>query len=375
MNKKCVNSKCNLTSQSGVSLIELMIALTIGAILLVGLASVFINSSAARRELEKSSALVENGRYAVTILAENLSLAGFYGFFNDVGVPLAALPDPCVLTEANLLTAMAQPLQGYRSADLTTRPVVASTPAHTCGALLSNANLAPGSDILIIRRADTAVVAGMSAKEVYLEANSRTAAILIDDVATGLLRSPNKGGSPAADIRKYNVHVYFIAPCSRGSDDAIINGVTMYGICQAGDDSVPTLKRLTLRKHSNSADTVMEIDPLVEGIEYMKLEYGIDTLPAAVSAFTGTIGDGIPDSYVTSPTTAQWPSVVSVRVYLLARSPQATDGHNDTKSYLLGSTSTAGQTLVAAANDQFKRHVYSTEVRPTNIAARREIPE
>jgi len=207
----------------------------------------------------------------------------------------------------------------------------------------------------------------MSAKEVYLEANSRAAAILIDDAATGLLRSPNKGGSPAADIRKYNVHVYFIAPCSRGS--------AANGVCQAGDDSVPTLKRLTLRADSTNANTVIEIDPLVEGIEYMKIEYGIDTLPATVSTFTGTIGDGIPDSYVTSPTITQWPSVVSVRVYLLARSPQATDTHNDTKSYLLGSTSTAGQTLVAATNDQFKRHVYSTEVRPTNVAARREIPE
>ena len=355
MNKKYMNSKCNLTSQSGVTLIELMIALTIGSILLVGLASVFINSSSNRRELEKSSALVENGRYAVTILAENLNLAGFYGFFNDVGDPPAALPDPCVLTEANLLVDMAQPIQGYRSADLTTRSVVASTPAHTCGALLSNANLAPGSDILIIRRADTAVAGAMSAKEVYLEANSRTAAILIDDAATGLLRSPNKGGSPAADIRKYNVHVYFIAPCSRGS--------AANGVCQGSDDSVPTLKRLTLRADSTNANTVIEID------------HGIDTLPATVSTFTDTIGDGIPDSYVTSPTTAQWPSVVSVRVYLLARSPQATDTHNDTKSYLLGSTSTAGQTLVAATNDQFKRHVYSTEVRPTNVAARREIPE
>lgn len=367
MNKKYMNSKCNLTSQSGVTLIELMIALTIGSILLVGLATVFINSSSNRRELEKSSALVENGRYAVTILAENLNLAGFYGFFNDVGDPPAALPDPCVLTEANLLVDMAQPIQGYRSADLTTRSVVASTPAHTCGALLSNANLAPGSDILIIRRADTSVAGAMSAKEVYLEANSRTAAILIDDAATGLLRSPNKGGSPAADIRKYNVHVYFIAPCSRGS--------AANGVCQGSDDSVPTLKRLTLRADSTNANTIIEIDPLVEGIEYMKIEYGIDTLPATVSTFTDTIGDGIPDSYVTSPTTAQWPSVVSVRVYLLARSPQATDTHNDTKSYLLGSTSTAGQTLVAATNDQFKRHVYSTEVRPTNVAARREIPE
>jgi type IV pilus assembly protein PilW len=361
MNKKCIVSKCKLKNQSGVTLIELMIALAIGAILLVGLATVFINSSTSRRELEKSSALIENGRYAISMIAEDLSLAGYYGFFNRIGDPLAALPDPCALTEANIMAAMAQPLQGYRAANLTTIPDINTT--NSCeAALLTPANLTQGSDILILRRADTAVAGAMSAKEVYIEQNLRTAAILIDDAATGLLRSPSKPGSPAADIRKYHTHVYFVAPCSRGSGGN--------GVCQGGDDNIPTLKRLSLGADSTNANTIMEIEPLIEGIEYMKLEYGIDTVPTTANALTGEIGDGIPDSYTTSPGAAtQWANVVSVQVFLLARSPQATDGHMDTKSYVLGSTN------IPAANDQFKRHVYSAEVRPTNIAGRREIPQ
>ena len=393
-----MNIKSKPGNQSGVTLIELMIALTIGAILLVGLASVFINSSSARRELEKSSALIENGRYAISMIAEDLSLAGFYGHFHDIGTAPATLPDPCILTAAGLLPAMAQPLQGYRAANLTTIPDINT--ANTCEAsLLTNANLTQGSDILIIRRADTAVLSAHLATsdgvpeddEVYLLANRREAVILFgDDSATinntivaskaaddalqstkgsaglGVKRSPSKAAVTTwADTRKYRVHVYFIAPCSRGSG--------ANGICQAGDDGIPTLKRLALG--TDGSNTVMAIDPLVEGIEYMKLEYGIDTSPTTINATTELIGDGIPDSYVTTPTTAQWASVVSARVYLLARSPQATNGHNDTKSYILGSTSTANQTLIAAANDQFKRHVYSAEVRPTNIAGRREIPD
>lgn len=350
-----INSKCTFKHQAGVTLIELMIALAIGAVLLIGLATVFINSSSSRRELEKSSALIENGRYAISILADDLSLAGYYGFYNDIGDAPATLPDPCALTSASLLAAIPQPLQGYRAANLTTVPDIDTT--NTCEAsLLTNANLTQGSDILIIRRADTAVSGAMTSPEVYLEANARTAEVLISTAATGLLRSPNKAGSPAADIRKLHVHTYFIAPCSRGSG--------ANGVCQVGDDGIPTLKRLAF--HRTGA---IEIEPLVEGIEYMKLEYGIDTSPSSINAITGLAGDGIPDSYVTSPTTAQWASVVSVRVYILARAPRASDGHNDTKAYVLGSTN------IAATNDQFKRHVYSAEVRPTNVAGRREIPE
>ncbi len=399
MNKNYTNIISTPGNQSGVTLIELMIALTIGAILLVGLATVFINSSASRRELEKSSALVENGRYAISMIAEDLSLAGFYGHFHDVGAAPATLPDPCILTAAGLLPAMAQPLQGYRAASLTTLPSINTT--NTCGGLLPNANLTQGSDILIIRRADTAVLSAHLAtsdgvpedEEVYLLANRREAVILFGDddavinntivasdaaddaaqntkgsASLGVKRSPSKAAVTTwADTRKYHVHVYFIAPCSRGSDDVSFGGATVGGICQTGDDAIPTLKRLSLG--TDGSDTIMAIEPLVEGIEYMKLEYGIDTSPAAINATTGLIGDGIPDSYVTSPTTAQWASVVSVQAFLLARSPQATDGHNDTKSYVLGSTN------IAATNDQFKRHVYSAEVRPTNIAGRREIPD
>ena len=347
-------------------------------------------------ELEKSGALIENGRYAISMIADDLSLAGFYGFYSDIGES-TALPDPCALTAASLLVSISQPLQGYRAANLTTIPDINTT--NTCEAsLLPPANLAQGSDILIIRRAETSVLSAHLAtsdgipkdKEVYILANSREAVILIGDNdavvnnavvnsdaaddtdaddqgddGLGIKRSPTKlAVTTWADTRKYNVHVYFIAPCSRGSG--------ANGICQGGDDGVPTLKRLSLGTTGTKTATgvtLIEIEPLVEGIEYMKIEYGIDTVPASVSSVTGLAGDGIPDSYVTTPTLAQWPSIASVQVYLLARSPDFSTGHTDTKAYVLGSTN------IAATNDRYKRHVFSAEVRPTNIAGRREVPQ
>ena len=94
-------------------------------------------------------------------------------------------------------------------------------------------------------------------------------------------------------IRKYVVHVYFVAPCSVGSG--------ANGVCASGDDSIPTLKRLELVAEGGAR--LLKIVPLVEGIEYLKAEYGVDNFPAGAS-ITGLSGDGMADTYTASPATA-----------------------------------------------------------------------
>ena len=370
----------NITKkQLGLSLIELMVAVAIGAFLMLGLTTTFRNSSESQRALTKSSQLIENGRYAISILDEDLRHAGYYGYFYLLDDPPANVPDPCEISSlARLKEGMSVPVQTYTAAtNFTDRAVITSTPATTChAALLTDLNLSAGSDILVVRRANTAVFLGSpNTNEVYIQSNARSANLMYgvsaatvptnsadNDGTANLMKFPSKtGDTTVADTRSYEVHVYFIAPCSFG------NGAN--DVCTATDDGIPTLKRLELS--SDGTNTEMAIVPLVEGIEYMKLEYGLDTSPTTVNPVTKLQGDGVPDSYVTSPTQAQWPAVVSVRVHLLARSPQATRDHTDTKRYKL-----AGTTLPASlTNDSFKRHVFSTEVRSMNMSGRREIPQ
>lgn len=359
----------------GMSLIELMIAIAISSFLMLALTATFKNSSDAQRALERSNQLIENGRYAVNLLYEDLRLAGYFGHFFELGDAPAALPDPCETSDSTRLRdAMAVPIQAYPAPSLSGYPTISSTPSNTCtSALLPNSNLEPGSDILIIRRADTAIFTGSpNANEVYTQGNSRSANIMFgnsastvptdsaDGTTTNLLKYPNKTSSTViADTRKHRVHVYFIAPCSLGSGTN--------DVCTSSDDDIPTLKRLELG--TDGSNTIMDIVPLVEGIEYMKFEYGIDNSPTDVNPVTGLQGDGIPDAYVASPTLAQLPMVVSIKVHLLARSPEATRGFSDSKVYTL-----AGITI-AATNDEFKRHVFSSEVRLMNMGGRREIPQ
>ncbi len=363
--------------QAGLSLIELMLALTIGLMLLSGLAVIFASSSDANRELQKTAAQIENGRFAIDTIAQDLRLAGFYGHLFDlssISTPASVPPDPCQSSNAaELLKDLWYPVQGYRGTIDSANPASDARPdisTTSCGGLLTNANLKPGSDILVVRRADTNALAATdvaTANVYYLQAASSGAEVQVGggvaigtnkaDGVTASTLALNNGVTPAppAPIRKLHVSVYFVAPCSVGTG--------ANGLCTgaAGEDRIPTLKRLEL-----STVGTMSIVPLVEGVDYLKLEYGVDTSPSTVSADTGSTGDATVDSY--TPTPADWTTVIAAKIYVLARNTQSTRDFVDSKTYTLGSIT------APARNDAYKRHVFTALAQLANPAGRREIP-
>ena len=132
-------------------------------------------------------------------------------------------------------------------------------------------------------------------------------------------------------------------------------------------DGIPTLKRAEL-----GANGAFSIAPLVEGIENLQFEYGLDTngdsMPDAVSADPGTYAGCAADPcYITN-----WLNVVTAKVHLLSRTNDATPGYTDTKTYPLGLQADGTQLTVGPFNDAFKRHAYTTTIRMNNPAGRRE---
>lgn len=409
-----IRRSTSLRLQSGLSLVELMVAITIGLLLLAGLATVFATSSQTHREQLKSAQLIENGRYAIDLIAQDLHHAGYYGDLYALPTP-AAMPAPCETANGTAIyNAMGVPVQGYNAPDFIARASAdANFAASGCTALLSDANLLPGSDILVVRRAQTLPVtlaADLVQNEVYLQANSVAAQIQFGGTAAfqvGSLNADNtvntvgttagataaggavsaatilkKANSPgtalanrnttmriAADVRKFNVHVYFVAPCSIPNG----GGNVCTGANDDGGRPIPTLKRLELT--AVGGVTAMNLVPLAEGIENLQIEYGIDDTAESPAPPTGYLGDGAPDRYTATPSVADLANAVSIKVFLLARNTEPTPGHTDDKSYTLGSagaTNSAG--TKPAANDNYKRHVFSALVRLTNPSSRREIP-
>lgn len=371
-----------MRSNAGFSLIELMIASAIGLLLLSGLALIFVNTSEANRELQKSAQQIENGRYAIEIMSNDLRLAGFYGHLHDmisIAKP-AAMPDPCEATAAaTLLSALWYPVQGYAGTIDATSPASDAAPSLAAApkcTLLDAATLKPGSDVLVVRRADTNALAATDTATTnvfYMQASATNAEVQLGNGAVIGSNKASGGASvlyltngatppaPAAPIRRLHVRIYFVAPCSIGLGAS--------GKCNgsAAEDKIPTLKRLEL-----TSSGTFTIVPLVEGIEYLKVEYGIDDAPSTVNLATQLSGDATVDRFDTAPSTAEWESVIAAKIYVLARNTEPTRGYSDTKRYVLGSLAATVQT--PARNDEYKRHVYSAASYLANPAGRREIP-
>ncbi len=295
-----------------------MVALTISLVLLLGVSNVIISSSQSYNEMARSSQQLENGRYAMQVMRDDILHAGFFGEFAGLKVP-AAMPDSCAVTNTALLNAIDAPVQGFAAA--ASQPI-SCLPGYA------------GGDVLVIRRAATQVTAGASltATDIYIQ--SRPGEVKVDVGVAANFTLTKKDGATQADIRKYVTHIYYI----RGCND-----------CTAGD-GVPSLWRRELV--SGNLTSV----PIASGVENLQLRYGLDDNK-----------DGSPDRYVALPSsTTEWSSVVAVEVNLLARAAESSAGFTDSKSYVLGD-------VTVTPGGSFKRHAFNAVVRATNLSSRKEL--
>lgn len=333
------------TRQTGLSLVELMVAVTISLLVLTALSGIFIATTKSRNEMQKSTQQQESGRYASQLLTDNLKLAGYFAEFDPTPLTTpSSLPDPCANNSADLLAAMALHVQGVDDGGAT----------PTC---LSDVKT--GTDIVVVRRVSSCTVNdagcnGFATGSYHFQASlcspsdgsgTELAHAITSEVdyATHYFRlSTNPDdfklrrtsciSTDIADIRRYLIHIYFIANNNNEGD------------------GIPTLKRAEL------GASKFDIVPLVDGVENMQIEYGVDGND-----------DGSPDLYTASPTdTTAWRNVMAVRIHLLTRSIDATQGYRDSKTYVLGDKT------IPAAEDSFKRHVYSTTVQLINPSWRRQ---
>jgi type IV pilus assembly protein PilW len=322
--------------QGGLSLIELMISLTIGLLLLTGITSLIVQQSNTRGELEKASRQIENGRYAMQLLHDDIQLAGFYSEYSPAsGVTYTVPTDPCDIAtgggDSGWSTTPTVPVPIYGFPGALTDP----TTATTCGLT----NYKPYTAILVVRRTASAAVnpAGPLAGT-YLQVSQCSTAATPFVLGTGGFSLLQKDCLTPANIRPYIVDIYYISTCS---------------VC--GTDTIPTLKMVQAGPNAAPSAPI----PLVEGIDNMQFDYGIDNS-----------GDGAPDSYTPTPVAANWQNIMAVQVNLLARNNDPTPGYQDSRTYRLSVVS--GVAVAGPFPDPFKRHAYSEFVRAINPSGRRE---
>jgi len=367
----------------GLSLVELMVAMVIGLILMLGVVQIFSASHAASRLSEGASRVQENARFALDFLERDIRMAGHMGCVNDQAHVVKNLGDP-----VNHLSATAgsgSPLdfrvsiQGYEA------PGTAPDDALVLGGTwdapenlpTSIAGLSPapagGSDILVLRYLaaegvpvnlitlsdGNSIIRGATDRIERLRSDGVASPTLFGiadcghaDVFEGAL-SGNEITANAVDLSRYTAQPTGQTMLYRAESLVYYIGIN-------GDTGQPGLRRA--RADATGEYTVNE--EVVEGIENLQLMFGLDTTetiavdtPPAGSITEAAIANDV-STGTDEAAAGQWLRVGQVRIGLLASSPEP----SSSVVPAVGPSALGVQFTPAARNDGRYRGSYEVSV-------------
>jgi type IV pilus assembly protein PilW len=328
--------------QSGFSLVELMVALTLSLILVAGALSVLYTSRLTYFQNERTGRLQESGRVAVELMLRDMRASGFRGCTQYVPKVVNKLPTP-----TGLLWNFGVPVQGFEAtgkdtwsptldASIINTPVsgndiiaVRTTLADSPAYMLNTAMTSSTSDLVVDKLAsDKTVLPGGTTLMISDCSGSAVFAVSsFDDKGTTATIGTNsvdleREFGAGAQVTRVDTVVYYISE-SLASHDGVHN---------------PALWR-----------QVANSDPqeLIEGVEALQIRYGIDT-----------DGDRLVNSYVQANAVTNWSNVVSASIGVLIRSLEPNADMPDKRKYTL----LADEAQIGPFEDRYQRALYTTTV-------------
>ena len=320
--------KLNIKSQFGFTLLETFIALAIGLVIFAGVLSIFVGMRTTVGETSSYGELQENGRFAISVLSDDLLKQDFWGDYTGTvnlssinPVPAAPVGE-CVGGGINngtfpLANGHFRTLWG----DTVTNPTILSGCRND--ALV-------GSDILQLKRVVALPLVDAVGNPITVApagsysfmSNMNNGAIFAAGAALNIKNE---------QVWEYQHHIYYVREETQGSN------------------TVPVLMQGQL---SNT----FAFAPIVDGIERIRFEYGIDAQINPTVA-----GYGIVDAYIPAAqmNAALWDNaatrIISVKIYVLARSILEDNKYENKNTYKLGS-------LDYTVDDNYRRLLFSSTV-------------
>jgi type IV pilus assembly protein PilW len=316
-------------SQTGFSVVELMIAMLLSMALAGGIISVFVNNSYSFKQDENIGRMQDDARHALREISFDLSMAGLYADLHipgtvsyDGGLTIAQDCGPAGEVNWMYRTTEAGTGNSLSLMAIDNATNASATAAHSC---FVGGELLDGTDVVSIKRVAGAEANVLSADGAYLRTNG-TVGVLFSGVAP--TAPPVAVALPRSDWA-FRPSIYYVRQ-----------------FANTPGDNIPTLCRKALR----AAGPGMTTECIATGIENLQIEYGIDTTE-----------NGQPNVWLSNPTLTQMQTVVSARIFLIARTTELDTRYTNTKTYSISNA----PDLVP--NDGFHRRVFSTSVSIQNI--------
>lgn len=369
---------------AGFSLVELMVALALGLVLTIAVATVYLSTkSGLRRQLQLGD-LQRNVRIAFDYLSQDARMAGHMGCFTGRSSGFTT-----TLSAASVVTNFSVGIEGYEYANATSKSYVLTSTQPTNGTdaagwkvnassagvntiplnLIDSTGLTPGSDVLVIRTVASEPVrltanATAGSNKVLVPANhSGKCSDGVDKTSGFCARSygllASCSGAQVFTVGSIAAGELTVDATLSAAYDAIGSELfplqtIAYYVKRSSDGSTTSL----YRKIFDGDHTSGLEQELVSGVENMQLRYGVDT---------STPPDGIIDEdYKTADAVADWNAVVSVRMGLLLRSPDPADA-----DAALATTAVVDDVSVAFPSGKplYDRRVFTTTVALRNRIA------
>jgi len=314
--------------QSGLTLVELMIAVVLGLLLVAGVIQIFVSNKQTYRVTEAHSRLQDNARFTLEVLSKDVRSAGYSGcraIENMNVTTIANAPIPAVMTantivtgnESTTIASWSPALSGSLGTVVGGTDVITLQSGTGCGANLignvgsSNANIqvfAPNTcslaagDVLMIADCEDAHifratnVSNAAGQQTVAHANNSNEA---NHFCKSYPSLPHAGACNTGEAKLY------------GYDAELFKFVAVTYFIRLGTNGDPALWKFD---HTAGVSATNPVE-LVEGIENMQIEYGVDTND-------DDIVDRYSNAQVVSDANAgvgEWDKVVSARISLLAQ--------------------------------------------------------
>ncbi|MEI6893817.1 MAG: PilW family protein [Colwellia sp.] len=320
---------------SGFTLVELMIALVIGLLLFAGVMSVFVGMRTTTAETSNYGELQENGRFAISVLTDDLLRQNFWGDLsgsisksNLISIPNAP-DDDCVGEGVNNAT-FPQEVGPFRT--LWGQSIEAEADEDElnplgCFNAVAKTRTRTRSDVIQLKRVLANPLAATVEGNYYLTANLATGGVFVHGGTVPVIAN--------ARLWQYQHHVYYVRER------------------KVGDDYIPVLMqgKLTNKK--------MVFSPIIDGIEQIRFMYGVDTDTNPESA-----GYGIVNAYISTENMTEelWDNaggsrILAVKIFVLAKGATPDYKYTNTNTYQLGDV-----IYKPDLDDHYRRLLFSSTV-------------
>lgn len=302
--KKAPVKSLRFHGQHGLTLVEIMVAMTIGLVLLGGVITILVSSQQTYRVNEALARIQENARFTFQLLSRDIRMTGYMGCVGEGTLPVNTLNNP-----SEFLWNFGQPIQGFEASGGGWTPAL---PTQITSPL-------SGRDILVIRGVDggdTRVLShpggtppGSADLKVTAGSGFEDGDIVLvtDCLAAAVFQITNISTSGGQDNIVHNTGTGVPGNATKnlgqsfeGGEIVRVNTRSYY--VRTNPDGNPAL----YWRRGNAA-----AEELVEGVENLQIEYGVDT-----------DGDRAADVYQTADLVVDWENVVSVRISLLMQSTE-----------------------------------------------------